>query len=129
MNTKTEFIYFKSRDELLRVDLTSIIYFEADGNYTKFVSANGLTTMVFINLGGVEKLLSLQHKYKGTLFRFARVGKSYIVNLHYIYKINTLKQELIMSDQRTFSQTISMSKIALKKLKELLSPTSKKDKE
>jgi DNA-binding LytR/AlgR family response regulator len=125
MTAKTKTVYFKSRDELLRVDLTSIIYFEADGNYTKFVSANGLTSMVFISLGSLENLLSL--RYKDTPGRFARVGKSYIVNLNYIYRINTLKQELIMSDQRTFTQTISMSKIALKNLKELLSPTNKTD--
>ena len=29
-------LFLNSRDELFRVDITKIAYFEADGNYTKF---------------------------------------------------------------------------------------------
>ena len=117
---KPKFIYFNSRDELLRVNLSSIVYFEADGNYTKFVSANGLSSMVCMNLGKMEELLSL--RFKDAPGSFARIGKRYIINLGYVYCINTLKQELIMSDQATFSMKLAISKIALKGLKDLMSP-------
>jgi len=125
MATKRKIIFFNSRDELLRVDLSSVIYFEADANYTKMVSANGLTDMVCMSLGRMEELLVLS--FKDTPGTFARIGKRFILNLNYIYKINTLMQELTLSDQHTFSYTLSISKVALKTLKDLISPYSKPD--
>ena len=123
MATKRKIIFFNSRDELLRVDLSSVIYFEADANYTIMVSANGLTDMVCMSLGRMEELLVLS--FKDTPGTFARIGKRFILNLNYIYKINTLMQELTLSDQHTFSYTLSISKLALKTLKDLISPYSK----
>ncbi len=123
MKTETRIISFNSRDELLRVDLASIVYFEADGNYTRFVSINGLASMVCMNLGKMEELLSI--RFKNEPRSFVRIGKRFIVNLKYIYRINTLKQELTMSDQRTFTQTLSISKVALKSLKDIISPYQK----
>ena len=121
--TKKKIIFFVSRDELLRVDLASVVYFESDGNYTRFVSSNDLVSIVYINLGKLEKLLSL--RFKDSPGSFARIGKRYIINLKYIYRINTLKQELTLSDQRTFTKNITLSKIALKSLKELVAPQIK----
>ncbi|MBQ9584127.1 MAG: LytTR family transcriptional regulator DNA-binding domain-containing protein [Bacteroidales bacterium] len=120
MGLKTSHIFFNSRDELFRVDLSSVVYFEADGNYTNFVSVNGRTDMVCINLGKMEEFLALRRQEASS--SFARVGKRHILNLRYVYRINTLKQELTLSDQRTFEYTITISKIALKALKELVSP-------
>ena len=31
---KQEFLYLNSRDELLRLDINKIVYFEGEGNYT-----------------------------------------------------------------------------------------------
>lgn len=123
MATKRRIVFFNSRDELLRVDLSSVVYFEADANYTKMISANGLTDMVCISLGRMEELLVL--KFKDDPGMFARIGKRFILNLNYVYKINTLKQELTLSDQHTFSYTLSISKVALKALKDLISPYNK----
>ena len=123
---KPKFIYFNSRDELLRVNLSSIVFFEADGNYTRLISVNGLSSMVYMNLGKVEAFLAL--RLKDAPGSFARIGKRYIINLGYIYSINTLKQELVLSDQTSFTQTISLSKIALKGLKDIISPIRAQDK-
>ena len=123
MDNKPRIIYFQSRDEFLRVDLTAVVYFEADGNYTRFVSINGLSTLIFMNLGKMEQLLSL--RFKDAPGTFVRVGKRFILNINYIYRINTLKQELTLSDQRTFTQTLSLSKVALKALKDLIAPKPK----
>lgn len=125
MDSKKRIIYFNSRDELLRVDLTSVVYFEADANYTRFVSVNGMTSMVYMNLGKMEELLSL--RFKDAPGSFARIGKRFIINLRYVYGINTLKQELTLSDQVSFSMTLSISKIALKGLKDLMSPRKTPD--
>lgn len=123
MDNKPRIIYFQSRDEFLRVDLTAVVYFEADGNYTRFVSINGLSTLIFMNLGKMEQLLSL--RFKDAPGTFVRIGKRFILNLNYIYRINTLKQELTLSDQRSFTQSLSLSKVALKALKDLIAPKPK----
>lgn len=120
---KSKYIFFTSRDELLRVDLTAVTYFEADGNYTRIVSLNGLSNLVGITLGRMEDLLAL--RFKDAPGTFARIGKKYILNLNYVYDINTLKQELIMSDQRSFCISLSISKVALKALKDIISPYTK----
>ena len=120
----SDFVYFSSRDELLKIDLRRVLFFEADANYTIIVSSNGLSSMVLMSLGKMEDLLSARSKSEKA--SFARIGKRYIINLSYIYRINALKQELTLSDQRFFSQTLSISKEALKKLKELMSRSTLK---
>ena len=120
MKTAPNYIVFNSRDELLKVNLERVVYFEADGNYTKIVIANGLSGMVLASLGRIEELLAT--RFKNERGRFARVGKKFVINLSFIFRINVLKQELTLSDQKTFSFTVPVSRDALKKLKELMAP-------
>ena len=54
---------------------------------------------------------------------FMRIGKRFIINMQYIYQINVLKQQLILSDYDHFAFQISVSKDALKKMKELMLQT------
>lgn len=119
-----EYIYFNSRDELLRVEASSLVYFEADGNYTRIILANGFVGIVCMNLSKMEKLLSLSLKEKARVF--ARVGKRHIVNLNYVLKVNALQQCLVLSDQRTFQFDLDVSKDALKVLKEMYGPKKAK---
>ena len=113
-----EFLYFNSRDELLRIDVPSIVFFEAEGNYTKIVLANGYEGLICMNLGKMEKMIAAKLQKKAQ--RFARIGKRHIINMGYILQIAPLKQTLILSDQKTFQYTLDISKEALKNLKELI---------
>lgn len=115
---KTNYLYINSRDELLRVELTSIVYFEADGNYTNVISINGLKGLIGMNLSKMEKTISATPKGKSV--RFVRIGKRYIINMNYIYQISPLSQTLILSDQKSFSYDLVISKDALKNLKEVV---------
>ncbi len=65
----------------------------------------------------MKQLLSDSLKEHANIF--ARVGKRYIINLNYIYQINPLQQRLILSDGENFVFQLSISKDALKSLKEL----------
>ena len=49
-----EYIYFNSRDELLRLRITEIAYFESDGNYCNVVTANKLRSPIGMNLTNLE---------------------------------------------------------------------------
>ena len=42
-------IFFNSRDERLRIDISKIVYFEADGNYTDIIVINKLRASVCMN--------------------------------------------------------------------------------
>ena len=115
------FIYFKSRDELLRIEISKIVYFEADGNYTNIVMVNKLRAAVCMNLGEMENALARQ---LGTDSRiFVRIGKRYIINMEYVYQINVLKQHLILSDYDHFAFQLNISKDALRKMKEIMTNT------
>lgn len=113
----TDFILFNSRDELLRVDPSKVVYFEADGNYTNIILANKTKATVCMNLSQLQTILSERLREKASLY--ARVGKSHIINLNYVFAVQTLKQRLVLSDQRTFAFQINVSKESLKRLKEL----------
>lgn len=113
----TNYLFFNSRDELLRIDVSKIVYFESDGNYTYIVLTNKIKCPIAMNLSQTEKALAEKMKDKAQCF--ARVGKRYIINLNYVFQINVLKQRLVLSDYSTFAFQIEISKEALKKLKEL----------
>ena len=114
---KIIYLHLNTRDELLRVDISKIVYFEGDGNYTNIVLSNQLKGVVCMNLAHMQQVLSNRLKEHASVF--ARVGKKYIINHTYVYQINVLKQKLVLSDGENFVYTLDISKDALKNLKEL----------
>lgn len=114
---KNVYLHLNSRDEFLRIDVSKIVYFEADGNYTNIVLANQLKGSVCMNLAQMQQILSERLKERANIF--ARVGKRYIINHTFVLQINVLKQKLILSDGANFAYTLDISKDALKNLKEL----------
>lgn len=115
---KKNIIYFNTRDELLRFDISKIVYFEGDGNYTYVMNINQLKSAICINLGQMEKDLAKQLGHRAD--RFCRVGKRYIVNLNFVYQIHANMQRLVLSDCQNFAHYLSVSKEALRKLKMLM---------
>ena len=113
-----QLIYFNSRDSLIRVDVSKIVYFEGDGNYTHIITANKVKSCLTINLAHTEEALAAQLGDHAK--RFMRIGKRFIVNMGYIYKIDILKQTLILSDNEIFVYQLPVSKDALKSVKELI---------
>lgn len=114
---KNYYLYLNSRDELLRIDINKIVFFEADGNYTNIILVNQLKGVVCMNLARMQQVLSEKLKEQATIF--ARIGKKHIVNLSYVYQINVLRQRLVLSDGEHFTFSLEVSKEALKHLKDL----------
>ena len=112
------YIIFNSRDQLLRLEISKIVFFEADGNYTKIVMANKLKAVVTLSLTNVERALALQLKEQAA--GFMRVGKRFIINRKYIYEVNISRQCLVLSDFNQFAFQLPVSKAALKTIKELI---------
>lgn len=116
MDKKPNILIFNTRDELLKIDLEKVVCFEAESNYVRITLKNGLDCLIRMSLGKMETILST----RTTPDKFVRIGKRFIVNISFIFSINVLKQELVLSDQHSFVRTLSVSKEALKQLKELM---------
>ena len=112
-------IIINLRDQLLRLEIAKIVYFEADGNYTKVVMANKLKSELPLSLSNIEKALSTQLGEDAATFM--RVGKRFIINRKYIYDVNVSKQQLILTDFTLFAYQLPISKAALRSIKAYLS--------
>lgn len=115
------FVYFNTRDEMCRIDMRQVVYFKADRNYTEVFFRNGTSLLLGVNILSVEKVLDCP-VFKGKIPVFVRIGRSFIVALKYIQRINLTNQQLTLAD--TILPTayhLSVPKEALKKLKEFYS--------
>ena len=111
-------LYFNTRDELIKVKLDKVAYFEADSNYCHVVFIHGEKTTLLTSLVNMEQLLS--ERLKGENPMFVRIGKRYIVNIQYIFQINIPRQRLMLTDFETADVIeLAVSKEALKNLKQL----------
>lgn len=114
---KTKYLYLNSRDEFFRVDISKIVYFESDGNYTNIILSNRMKGTVCMNLAQMQSILSESLRESAGIF--ARVGKRYIINLTFVYQIAILRQRLTLSDGENFEYHVNISKDALKKLRDM----------
>lgn len=118
-------IIFNTRDELIKVDIDKMIYAMAEDNYVHLFFRNGQSVMVTTTLQSLERLiLSVIAKNKKGVY--TRIGRKYIVNNIYIMQINTLKQQLVLSDMDVIKPiTLNVSKEALKVLKSTITENKK----
>lgn len=122
-NIPDKILLFNTRDELTRIRLDRVCYFESDGNYTTVYFSNGVKTSLLTSLVHLEELIS--DVFAGNRNVFIRISKKYIVNSAYIFQINVLRQRLILSDLAGPTvYTLPVSKEALKSLKSLYMPGS-----
>ena len=110
-------LIFTWRDELIKVNLNDIVYFQADGNYSNMVLASQKEQLLTINLSRVQLTLEEQLGKHSALFE--RIGRDLIIRKSYLFSIQTLKKRLILAvpgSEKFFE--LHISKDALRKLKE-----------
>lgn len=111
-------LYFNTRDEMIRVKLERVAYFESDSNYCNVVFINGNKATLLTSLINLEDLLTKQFKSDASMF--IRIGKRFIINKNFIFQINVQRQKLILSDFVSLNIIeLNISKDALKNLKNL----------
>lgn len=113
-----EYLVIATSVDLLRIASGDIVFISSDGNYSSFVFTYGESRVITKQLGDVERLINSQLDATGA--DFIRIGKCLIVNRRYIHYINLTKQQLVLTDGHMSTHTLSASKEALKKLKELI---------
>lgn len=111
-------LFFNTRDEMIKVKLEKVAYFESDSNYCHTVFINGTKATLLTSLVNIEQLIS--ERFRGEDPLFIRIGKRFIVNRRFIFQINIPKQKLMLSDfVSPLILELSISKEALKNLKHL----------
>ena len=119
------YLIIKTRDELLRIRIEQILYFEADRNYTKLILNNGIQFTFAINIGQIEEILEKQ--VIGCKMILMRVGKSHIINKNHILQINLPRQKLLLLTAEGKARELIISKDPLKTLKDSLESEIRED--
>lgn len=111
------YIHFVSGYEVYRINASKIVLFTADGNYTFMQLASGQKLAFTFSLQKMQNYLT--EKLGDDARTFARIGKTHIINLSYIYHVDVARQRLrLLCEDSGKEFAISASKVALKKLKE-----------
>ena len=103
--------------ELLKVRSSDIIYIEAEGNYCCMYLAGGYKQQLWFNRQKFIAIINEQMRAEKPIF--ISVGRSFIVNLSYIYLINPVQGDLILYDSRSQIK-LHASQEALNRLKEII---------
>ena len=112
-------LIFTTRDELIRIDISKMIYAEAAGNYVDVHFINGQITMIATTLTNFGALITKMAPE--TSGRYIRISRKYIVDSRYIMHINHLNQQLVLSDMQTIRPIIlKVPNDTLKELKKTM---------
>lgn len=110
--------------ELLRIPAECLMFVSSDGNYSNVTTIDGRTKLISLQLGQVEDIL--QEQLSDADSNFIRLGRSLIININYIYFIDTSKQELILSNCKGSYHILSASREVLIKLKAYMETTTRR---
>lgn len=108
-----EALHFNTRDELTRIELCHVAYFEANSNYTNVYYTNGSRLSLSRGISIVAATIRSAN--------FVRLGRSHIINIAYVQHINVPKRELLLADLtagHTFK--LQLPKTVLRELKDML---------
>ena len=121
---RTDILYMKEllihngSTELIKVRSSDIIYVEAEGNYCCMYLAGGFKQQLWFNRQKFIAIINEQMRAEKPVF--ISVGRSFIVNLAYLYLINPVQGDMVLYDRATPQQIkLHASQDALNKLKDM----------
>ncbi len=88
-------LIFNWRDELIRIKPEEIVYFEADGNYSKMMLVSKKQQFLSMNLSKVMAKLQEHLGRKSEIFE--RVGRDLIIRKACLYSIHILQKQLVLT--------------------------------
>ena len=106
-----------AHDELYIIDLSKVLYLQADDHYTQVYYASGSHFMVPYGLARLEELISEMPESRPHLLR---LGRKYIVNLRRLFRISTARETLFLSDDHGEHIAIHISKPVLRSLIDMI---------
>lgn len=99
-------LIYRSVSGIVIIDPAEVVYIEATGNYSDFRLTDGRKETITMSLGKIEEQLDPEV--------FFRSGRTFIINLNYLVKINSKKRECILHcNGLDFKCSISHDKIKI----------------
>jgi two-component system, LytTR family, response regulator len=99
-------LIYRNVSGIVIIDPSELVYVEAAGNYSSFRLSDGRNETVTVSLGKVEEQLDPLY--------FFRTGRTFLINLRFLKKINSKKRECILhSNGKDFKCDISHDKIKI----------------
>jgi two-component system LytT family response regulator len=99
-------LIYRNISGIVIIDPGEVVFVEAAGNYSSFKLSDGRNETVTMSLGKVEEQLPKEF--------FFRTGRTFIINLKFLKKINSKKRECILhSSGHDFKCDISYDKIRI----------------
>ena len=112
-----EILIHNGGTELIKVRSSDIMYIEAEGNYCCMYLAGGFKQQLWFNRQKFIAIINEQMKAEKPVF--ISVGRSFIVNLSYIYLINPVQGDMVLYDGKSQIR-LHASQEALNRLKEMI---------
>ena len=112
-----EILIHNAGTELIKVRSSDIMYVEAEGNYCCMYLAGGFRQQLWFNRQKFIAIINEQMRAEKPIF--ISVGRSFIVNLSYIYLINPGHGDMVLYDGKSQIK-LHASQEALNKLKEMI---------
>lgn len=107
--------------ELLIIPIHRLVYISADGNYSNAITLDGRRTLISYQLGQIEDMIDAQLGDDST--KFIRLGRGLIINMDFVYQVDTSRQRIVLSDCDGCYHELAASKDVLVKLKAYIEAT------
>lgn len=109
-----EYLVLGNSNEVLRIATEDILYVSAMGNYTVFHFTYGDTESMPLSIAKIEESINILCPQ--TSKDFVRVGRSLIINLSHLLKVDVVGQKLVLLDRNKERKEVEASNAPLKEL-------------
>ena len=111
-------IVLSSYNEMYVIHRDGVLYMQADDHYTRVTYISGAHFMMPFSLSKVEQYICALDTDERFL---VRVGRKYIINLHHVFHVNTVKQVVLLADANGKHHSLTLPKQILRNLIVMLS--------
>ncbi|MBO5233316.1 MAG: LytTR family transcriptional regulator DNA-binding domain-containing protein [Prevotella sp.] len=94
LNKNSAMMCINTRNGIELIDLSSVVYLKADGNYTEFITTDGKSKTHLSSLAYFEEEITALYDRSGDVSPFFRLSRSYLVNTDYVQSVNLCTQML-----------------------------------
>ena len=113
-------LLLNSHDEVFIIDLYQVLYMQADDHYAHVYYASGAHFLVPYGLSRIESFIAESGIAAGLM---QRMGRKYIVNSSRIFRVNTIKEQLFLSDDHGENVMLHIPKAVLREWIDALAAT------
>lgn len=112
------------KEEMYVIDLDRVAYIQADDHYAHVYYSQDSHFMVPYGLSRIEGLLAaIGHEAS----HIRRMGRKHIINYRRIFRVNTIREQLSLCDERGGIIVLHVSKILLRNLMDQMKGVTKFD--